>query len=603
MLRKLLFAFVATASALQAAPVITSISPTFGPSSGGTSITITGSGFSNVVQVNFGQAFGSPMVINDSTLTVIAPAYFPGAVNVTVFDGTNTSPVVREDIYTFTGTSYDFVTNNTSPGNLTQYSIPANQFVSNTSVNFLPQDVAITGDGLMAIVPGGTDGSVDFVDLLTNSIPHSYVIKGGFTKNVAISPDNLRGYVTETTSNSILIYDLATFQSLPSILVGQPVGELAISADNTKLYVASTASDQVLVYDIATSTLLTTITGILQPKAMTLSTDGQTLYVTSLATNAVYRINVPTNILNPIPILVGASPISLAATSDGQSVYVVDNVSQDMYIINTTTNTATLTPATFSSAPLKISLTQDNSAAYVVTNVGFDAVNLTNFTSQSVPLVIPMAEAIEPDQAPVASFTSQVNGATATFDASNSISPVGSVVSYAWTFGDGASLMTSTPNASHTYSSSGTFPVTLTVTNSQGTSTNILYIGQMVSHNGGDFATVSKSVTVTAQPTPPSKLLQPQVFLGQVLKHQGKLVLATTWQKVPNAAFYQIFGHDKLIAQIPATQVNFFSLKLHPKKYYHHHIHKLEKRLEKQYKIRAVDAQGGTSAFTSLSFE
>lgn len=70
------------------------------------------------------------------------------------------------------------------------------------------------------------------------------------------------------------------------------------------------------------------------------------------------------------------------------------------------------------------------------------------------------------NQAPTAAFTSSTNELTASFDGSGSSDSDGSIASYAWDFGDGASG--SGVNASHTYSAEGTYSVTLVVTDNQG---------------------------------------------------------------------------------------------------------------------------------------
>jgi PKD repeat protein len=73
-----------------------------------------------------------------------------------------------------------------------------------------------------------------------------------------------------------------------------------------------------------------------------------------------------------------------------------------------------------------------------------------------------------PNQAPVASFTFTCAGLSCSFDGSGSSDPDGTVVSYAWNFGDGANGAGAT--ATHTYAGAGTFPVTLTVTDNDGAS-------------------------------------------------------------------------------------------------------------------------------------
>ncbi|MEZ4700753.1 MAG: FG-GAP-like repeat-containing protein [Rhodothermales bacterium] len=67
---------------------------------------------------------------------------------------------------------------------------------------------------------------------------------------------------------------------------------------------------------------------------------------------------------------------------------------------------------------------------------------------------------------PTASFTTTVNGLTVDFDASASSDSDGSIVSYAWDFGDGNT--DSGVTTSHTYAASGTYTVQLTVTDNLG---------------------------------------------------------------------------------------------------------------------------------------
>jgi IPT/TIG domain len=62
-------------SSRTSAPVITTISPTKGARAGGTTMTITGSGFTFAASVQFGSTSVSSMVINsDSQITVVIPA-------------------------------------------------------------------------------------------------------------------------------------------------------------------------------------------------------------------------------------------------------------------------------------------------------------------------------------------------------------------------------------------------------------------------------------------------------------------------------------------------------------------------------------------------
>jgi len=83
------------------------------------------------------------------------------------------------------------------------------------------------------------------------------------------------------------------------------------------------------------------------------------------------------------------------------------------------------------------------------------------------------------NQPPVASFTHICTGLSCSFSASASSDPDGSIISYAWDFGDGTNG--SGVTTSRTYAAADTYTVTLTVTD-----------------NGGATVSTSQGVTVTA---------------------------------------------------------------------------------------------------------
>ncbi|HEY3339507.1 MAG TPA: PKD domain-containing protein [Propionicimonas sp.] len=76
--------------------------------------------------------------------------------------------------------------------------------------------------------------------------------------------------------------------------------------------------------------------------------------------------------------------------------------------------------------------------------------------------------------APTANFTSQVSGLHLSVDGSSSSTVAGSTItSYSWNFGDGSPVATGV-NATHDYAAGGTFPVTLTITDSRGLSGQVI---------------------------------------------------------------------------------------------------------------------------------
>jgi hypothetical protein len=67
------------------APIINSLLPTSGPAAGGTTVTISGTGFATGATVTFGGAAATNVnVLGSTTLTAVTPAHASGAVNVVV---------------------------------------------------------------------------------------------------------------------------------------------------------------------------------------------------------------------------------------------------------------------------------------------------------------------------------------------------------------------------------------------------------------------------------------------------------------------------------------------------------------------------------------
>jgi Family of unknown function (DUF6519)/IPT/TIG domain len=84
-----------------AVPAVTGISPSSGLVSGGTSVTVSGTGFTAAAGVNFGSAAATAVsVVSDSEITTTSPAG-TGTVDVTVFTPAGTSPTSAADQFTY----------------------------------------------------------------------------------------------------------------------------------------------------------------------------------------------------------------------------------------------------------------------------------------------------------------------------------------------------------------------------------------------------------------------------------------------------------------------------------------------------------------------
>ena len=153
--------------------------------------------------------------------------------------------------------------------------------------------------------------------------------------------------------------------------------------------------------------------------------------------------------------------------------------------------------------------------------VRFDDLSVLNGLGGDV-LDLPVDPDPEPgvNVAPVAAFTSAVNGLSADFDATGSTDSDGTIASYAWDFGDGVTADTAT--ASHTYAEAGTYNVKLTVTD-----------------NEGEITELTKQVTVSA-PAEPTDAMVTDDFGRSATNAWGSAVKGGAWTVSGGAAAFSV---------------------------------------------------------------
>ncbi|MEU4555339.1 IPT/TIG domain-containing protein [Micromonospora violae] len=137
------------------APTITSIVPDTGPNTGGTTVTITGTGFTGATGVTFGDTPGTNLVVDPSgtSLTVVTPPGPVGPADVTVLVPGANATAPNGFTYVAAPPSAASITPNAGPQS-------GGQTVTITGAGFIPGDTTVTFDGVPAtnvtVNTGGT---------------------------------------------------------------------------------------------------------------------------------------------------------------------------------------------------------------------------------------------------------------------------------------------------------------------------------------------------------------------------------------------------------------------------------------------------------------
>jgi hypothetical protein len=167
-------AYLLLAPGFVPAPRVTGISAASGPATGGTSITITGTGFTGVTAVQFGSTAATSFTVNSGTqLTTMSPGEPGGTVDVTLTNAGGTSATSAADQFTFVAApTVSGVSPNSGPlagGNWV--TVTGTHLAATTSVSIGDTRTGFTVSGdtsLSVYIPAGE--SPDTVDITVTSI-------------------------------------------------------------------------------------------------------------------------------------------------------------------------------------------------------------------------------------------------------------------------------------------------------------------------------------------------------------------------------------------------------------------------------------------------
>lgn len=180
------------------APVVTAVTPDQGPTVGGTTVTVTGSGFTGATGVQFGSTPATFTVVSNTQIVAAAPPGAPGVVRVTVTTAGGTGSafyyylgtpvltgVVPVEGPTSGGTTLTLTGSSLSEASAVRFgSVSATSFTVVSDTQVLATSPAGSGTEQITVTsPGGTSNGVAFTYApaphLTSAVPNEGPTAGG----------------------------------------------------------------------------------------------------------------------------------------------------------------------------------------------------------------------------------------------------------------------------------------------------------------------------------------------------------------------------------------------------------------------------------------
>jgi YVTN family beta-propeller protein len=149
-----------------------------------------------------------------------------------------------------------------------------------------PREVTVSPDGTRLYVTAEESDLLLIVDLETRTVV-ARVPVGKLPHSVVVTRDGKTAYVSNRGSNSVSQVDLAAGQVSRQLAVGDAPAGMALDAAERFLYVANGSSNDVSVLDLASGRECRRLAAGQNPHGVALAPDGEHLYITNRLSNPV----------------------------------------------------------------------------------------------------------------------------------------------------------------------------------------------------------------------------------------------------------------------------------------------------------------------------
>ena len=178
---------------------------------------------------------------------------------------------------------------------------------------------------------------------------------------------NLTGYVSNSDSNLVSVFDKQTMRVVNSIATGWGPKGIALDQRRARAYVAISRDDAIEVYDVFKGNMISSLRLNLgdEPIDLVLTPDGRTLVSVNHKSNTVSIIDA-ISMFEIGRVRVGEGPTSVAVDRSGFRAYVMNTLSSSISVVDLTQRTVSLTTGVEGS-PLQAAFSPAGDNLYVIT--------------------------------------------------------------------------------------------------------------------------------------------------------------------------------------------------------------------------------------------
>jgi YVTN family beta-propeller protein len=243
-----------------------------------------------------------------------------------------------------------------------------------------------------AYVTNITSSSVSVIDIATNTVTATIPL-GCATVGITVHSTGARVYVA-CTNGAVNVIDAATNLVTATVpTCAGPAYGLVLREASNRLYVSCSSAAQVVVLDTLTNTVAASVPVGGNTSGVAIAASGSRVYVANAGSNNVSVIDTATHtVVATVP--VGSGPREIAVDPSGTRIYVTNNASASVSVVDTSTNTVSAT-VPVSAQPFGIAVTADGGRV-LVSAWSDDTVGVIDAATLAVTSTIPLGAGTNP---------------------------------------------------------------------------------------------------------------------------------------------------------------------------------------------------------------